>query len=88
MPGAPFFPFSASITRSRALLPPHHPPTTPCSVRRYKAPTVSGVVLFVVGVSWMTAMSVVALVPIDVYTSLSGAKAPAALDVLWSLSYW
>lgn len=37
--------------------------------------------------AWLTALSVVALVPIDVYTTLSHQEAPA-ISTLWSISYW
>jgi hypothetical protein len=48
---------------------------------------VTPVVLAVTFVGWLTSLSVVALVPIDVYTSLAH-RDPGSLDVLWSISYW
>lgn len=44
-------------------------------------------VLAVTYAGWLTSLSVVALVPIDVYTSLAG-KDTGALSTLWSISYW
>lgn len=47
------------------------------------------VTLLTVGVSWLTSVSVVALVPIDVFTALSGLdKSRHDIATLWSLSYW
>lgn len=51
------------------------------------APKVTPVVLAVTFTGWLTALSVVALVPIDVYTSLAHADT-GPLATLWSISYW
>ena len=51
------------------------------------APKVSPVVLAVTYVGWLTALSVVALVPLDVFSALAGDD-PGPLGVLWSISYW
>lgn len=77
-----------------SLMMPYHPHTTPViRIRRYAAPTVQFVVVPFVAVAWATAMSVVALVPIDVWTAnyLTGSqKEPTqhTVEVLWSISYW
>lgn len=51
------------------------------------APKVTPVVLLTTFVGWLTALSVVALVPIDVYSSLAHDD-PGPLAILWSISYW
>lgn len=56
-------------------------------LRKLAAPKVTPVVLAVTYAGWLTSLSVVALVPIDVYTSLAG-KDTGALSTLWSISYW
>jgi hypothetical protein len=56
-------------------------------LRKLAAPRVTPVVLAVTFVGWLTSLSVVALVPIDVYASLAR-REPGSLDVLWSISYW
>lgn len=62
-------------------------------IRRYAAPTVQFVVVPFVALAWATAMSVVALVPIDVWTAnyLTGSQREPTqhtVEVLWSISYW
>lgn len=56
-------------------------------LRKLAAPKVTPVVLGVTFVGWLTSLSVVALVPIDVYSSLAH-RHPGSLNVLWSISYW
>ncbi|KAL4450039.1 hypothetical protein ABPG77_010708 [Micractinium sp. CCAP 211/92] len=56
-------------------------------LRKMAAPKVTPVVLMTTFVGWLTALSVVALVPIDVYSSLAHDD-PGPLAVLWSISYW
>ncbi|GAB4818944.1 hypothetical protein N2152v2_005990 [Parachlorella kessleri] len=56
-------------------------------LRRFAAPKVSIVSLVATGLAWLTALSVVALVPIDVYSTLAHKEAPA-IKTLWSISYW
>lgn len=58
-----------------------------CRLRKMAAPKVTPVVLMTTFVGWLTALSVVALVPIDVYSSLAHDD-PGPLAVLWSISYW
>ena len=56
---------------------------------RFAAPQrVSFVVLLVTWYGWLTSFSVVALVPIDVYTTLSGVGNVAVVLILWRVSYW
>lgn len=56
-------------------------------IRRFAAPKVSFLVLLITCAAWLTSLSVVALVPIDVYTTLAS-KEVGALGTLWSVSYW
>lgn len=56
-------------------------------LRKLSAPRVAPVILGVTFVGWLTSLSVVALVPIDVYSALAH-REPGSLDVLWSISYW
>lgn len=56
-------------------------------LRRMAAPKVTPVVLITTFIGWLTALSVVALVPLDVYSALAKAD-PGRLDVLWTISYW
>lgn len=49
--------------------------------------SVSYVVRLVVGYAWLVSFSIVVLVPIDVYRTLSNIES-ASLGVLWNVSYW
>ncbi len=44
-------------------------------------------VLFSTGLAWITAMSIIALVPIDVWATMSQQDVPQ-IGTLWDLSYW
>lgn len=82
---------AALLAPPPAAAHPSRPPPPlacpPCSLRKLAAPKVTPVVLVVTYAGWLTSLSVVALVPIDVYTSLAG-KDTGALSTLWSISYW
>ena len=65
----------------------HLPTPLPHSLHRYAAPTVPPHARAIVLVAWVTSASVVALVPVDVYTALAG-DAPGALPALWAAAYW
>ena len=56
-------------------------------LRKLAAPKVTPVVLVITYIGALTALSVVALVPIDVYCALSHSD-PGPLGTLWSISYW
>jgi len=56
-------------------------------LRHYASPEVSLVVYCSTGVAWLTAMSIVALVPIDVWATMSQQPVPQ-IGTLWDLSYW
>jgi hypothetical protein len=59
-------------------------------LRRYADPfRVSLLVLLVAGYSWLTSLSVVALVPVDAFTTLLGTEDHIhAITILWKISYW
>ncbi|KAH7622239.1 putative G-protein coupled receptor-associated protein LMBRD2B [Nannochloris sp. 'desiccata'] len=59
-------------------------------LRRYADPfRVSLLVLLVAGYSWLTSLSVVALVPVDAFTTLLGTENHIhAITILWKISYW
>ncbi|KAK9868826.1 hypothetical protein WJX84_008007 [Apatococcus fuscideae] len=57
------------------------------TLRRYADPKTPIVVRLVAIISWVTSLSIVALVPLDVWTTLSVQKNPA-LGILWSICYW
>lgn len=58
-------------------------------LHRYAAPgRVSPLVLATVGYAWLTSLSVVALVPWDVLTTLDGQGNPSVVLLLWKVSYW
>ena len=58
-------------------------------LRRFASPTVEPVTLLTVGVAYLTSISVVALVPIDVFTALIGLDSSKHnISTLWTLSYW
>jgi len=89
-PACKLHPASAGPAAGAAAHPSRPPPLhglPPCSLRKLAAPKVTPVVLLVTYAGWLTSLSVVALVPIDVYTSLAG-KDTGALSTLWSISYW
>ena len=89
-PACKLHPASPGPAAGAAAHPSRPPPLhglPPCSLRKLAAPKVTPVVLLVTYAGWLTSLSVVALVPIDVYTSLAG-KDTGALSTLWSISYW
>ena len=59
----------------------------PCRLRRYCADTVVWSVRITTAFAWLTSMMVVAVVPLDVYSTLKHEK-PAALGVMWNIAFW
>jgi hypothetical protein len=58
-------------------------------LRRYADPRrVTVVVLAVAWYAWLVSLSVVALVPLDVYTTLTGTNVGDVIVILWKVSYW
>jgi hypothetical protein len=49
---------------------------------------VSMLILIVTWYAWLTSFSVIALVPLDVYVTLSGKGSVSTVALLWSISYW
>ena len=56
-------------------------------IRKFAAPKTSLIVHLITCLAWLTALSVVALVPIDVYTTLAH-RNTGPLPTLWNISYW
>lgn len=63
---------------------------TCCRLRFYAAQGVPLFVRAIAVIAWVTSLSIVALVPVDVLDSLLGTSGSITgpLDVLWSISYW
>ncbi|KAK9828293.1 hypothetical protein WJX74_007473 [Apatococcus lobatus] len=57
------------------------------TLRRYADPKTPIIVRLVAIISWVTSLSIVALVPLDVWTTLAAQKNPA-IGILWSICYW
>ncbi|KAL6780666.1 hypothetical protein ACKKBF_B12240 [Auxenochlorella protothecoides x Auxenochlorella symbiontica] len=55
--------------------------------KRYVAPRISLLSVAITCAAWLTSLSVISLVPIDVYSTVSERPVPA-LDMLWTISYW
>eukprot|EP00884_Botryococcus_braunii_P014847 jgi/Botrbrau1/23363/Bobra.0051s0016.1 len=56
-------------------------------IRRYAAPSVPILVRFIASIGWLTSISIVALVPIDVWTTLNHNSSESIL-ILWMSCYW
>lgn len=56
-------------------------------VRKYAAPSVPLLVRFIAMVAWLTSISIVALVPIDVWTTLNHTSTESIV-ILWMSCYW
>ena len=57
------------------------------SLRRYAAPTVPPHAAAITLAAWVTSASIIALVPVDIYSTLTRAD-PGALPALWAAAYW
>ena len=58
-------------------------------LNKFVAPgRVTPLVLVTVWYTWLTSPRVVALVPIDAFTTLAGYGNTAAITILWKISYW
>jgi hypothetical protein len=56
-------------------------------LRRFAGPTVPYVVQIATAYAWLVSFSVIALVPIDVWSTL--AQAPqGGISILWRIAYW
>ncbi|PNW77818.1 hypothetical protein CHLRE_10g453100v5 [Chlamydomonas reinhardtii] len=56
-------------------------------LRRYCANSVTLTVKGATSYAWLTAMAVVAIVPLDVYSTLNSHK-PSELGVMWDVAFW
>mmetsp|Transcript_25028 Transcript_25028/g.45297 ORF Transcript_25028/g.45297 Transcript_25028/m.45297 type:complete len:451 (-) Transcript_25028:887-2239(-) len=56
-------------------------------LRRYSSRTVTLGVKTAAAYAWLTSMAVVAIVPVDVYSTLNGKK-PVELGIMWNFAYW
>jgi hypothetical protein len=56
-------------------------------LRRYAGPNVPVVVKLATSYAWLTSLSIVVIVPIDVYTTLTKQQTPV-MGVLWDICYW
>ena len=81
-------PRSCAAAVATAAATSARPPAPPARrLRKLTAPKVSPVVLAITYIGWLTSLSVVALVPIDVYIALAHQN-QGPLATLWSISYW
>ena len=58
-----------------------------CRLRKYAAPKVHWFAKLLVLAGWLTSISIVALVPIDVWATLAH-KQSRSIFLMWSISYW
>lgn len=58
-----------------------------CRLRRFCAASVSLPVKLVTAYAWLNCMAVVAIVPIDVYSTLNHTK-PNELGYMWMVAFW
>lgn len=58
-----------------------------CRLRRFCAASVTVPVKLVTAYAWLNCMAVVAIVPIDVYSTLEHKKT-AALGYMWMVAFW
>ena len=56
-------------------------------LRRYASPRVPVLVRLIAGVGWFTSISIIAIVPIDVWTTLNGGDNDS-IFVMWKICYW
>ncbi len=69
----------------------HHWRCRPCPdagrIRRYADKNTEPIILLATGYAWLTAMLIIALVPIDVWATLDG-ESTTAISVFWNIAYW
>ncbi|XP_014509133.1 LMBR1 domain-containing protein 2 homolog A [Vigna radiata var. radiata] len=58
------------------------------TLRYYAAPRVPRYVLFTVGYTWLSSLSIIVLVPADIWTTISSYHENGAISFFWSWSYW
>jgi hypothetical protein len=58
------------------------------SIRKFAAKNVEPVVLVATAYAWLTAMMIIALVPIDVWAAYIMSSATSPILVMWNIAYW
>lgn len=58
------------------------------SIRKFAAKNVEVVVLLATAYAWLTAMMVIALVPIDVWAAYIMSSATEPIFIMWNIAYW
>ncbi|BAT73414.1 uncharacterized protein HKW66_Vig0011320 [Vigna angularis] len=58
------------------------------TLRYYAAPRVPRYVLFTVGYTWLSSLSIIVLVPADIWTTISSYHENGGISFFWSWSYW
>ncbi|XP_020233264.1 LMBR1 domain-containing protein 2 homolog A [Cajanus cajan] len=58
------------------------------TLRYYAAPHVPRYVLFTVGYTWFSSLSIIILVPPDIWTTISSYHENGGISFFWSWSYW
>ncbi|KAL9329656.1 hypothetical protein ACSQ67_004659 [Phaseolus vulgaris] len=58
------------------------------TLRYYAAPRVPSYVLFTVGYTWLSSLSIIVLVPADIWTTISSYHENGGISFFWSWSYW
>ena len=56
-------------------------------LRKYASPRVPLLVRLIAGVGWFTSISIIAIVPIDVWTTLNGGD-NSSIFIMWKICYW
>eukprot|EP00850_Spirogloea_muscicola_P000577 SM000002S05657 [mRNA] locus=s2:1440309:1445495:+ [translate_table: standard] len=72
-----FYALALPVTLAMVVLTLHH----------FASPRVSPHVRLIVAFTWFINLSIVVLVPVDVWKTMSGLKS-GAISVMWGLSYW
>lgn len=62
--------------------------TNNCRIRKFAAKNVEIIVLMATAYAWLTAMMVIALVPIDVWAAYIMSKNTQPITVMWNIAYW
>lgn len=60
-----------------------------CSIKRYAASNVEFVIKVATAYAWLTAMCVIVLVPVDVWSTYAGKDSMrGTISVFWNTAYW
>lgn len=68
-------------------MPAHYERFVSLRLRRFSAPKVHWFAKMLVLLGWITSISIVALVPIDVWATLKATQ-NHSINIMWSISYW